>query len=63
MPAAVPLRPMVACLVLAADGDADVDPATAADLPGHLAAGAAEDVYWLTLDGGEVVEVCQQYLP
>lgn len=37
---------------------------TAIDLvPGELPDGSADAVYWLTFDGGDIVEVCQQYVP
>jgi hypothetical protein len=37
---------------------------TAIDLvPGELPDGNADAVYWLTFDGGDIVEVCQQYVP
>ena len=48
---------------LAADSNADVNPGTVAEIPEYLAEGFPSPIWWLTLDGGAVTAVCEQYVP
>ncbi len=48
---------------LSVDGSADVSDATLDDLADHLAGDAASTLFWITLDAGSVVELCEQYVP
>jgi hypothetical protein len=47
---------------LATDGDAGVNPGTVEELPNYLAATPGA-LYWLSFLGGEIVELCEQYVP
>lgn len=59
----------VALVRLHDDGDADLDQGTWAELPDYLAVNRPEDErlswnpYWITLEGGIVVAIEEQYLP
>lgn len=53
----------VALVRLATTGDVRPKPGTLAELPGYLAAGFDETVYWLTVSDGAITGICEQYRP
>lgn len=44
-------------------GDASLKPGSLDELPAYLSQGYPEDVYWLTMSDGSIVDICEQYRP
>ena len=49
---------------LATDSNVDLTPGTLDELPAYLAdTPGGGGLYWLTFDGGQITEICEQYTP